>query len=416
MFIDALTTSYRDQAELVALCDLSQIRMDWHNQRIQSHTGSSVPTYLADRFDAMLAETHPDIVIVTTVDSTHHLYIIRALELGYDVITEKPMTTDLEKMRAIMQAVERTGRSLRVTFNARYGPANTLLRKLIVQGVVGKPLAVNFSWTLDGSHGADYFRRWHREKQYSGGLLVHKATHQFDLVNWWIDSYPQDVFAMGALQFYGQKNAEERGEHYSYDRYTDAPAEAQDPFALNLNANKELSGLYLDAEEETGYIRDRNVFGGPITIEDTMNVLVRYRNGVLLTYSLIAYGPWEGLHLAITGTKGRIEMDVMENVPVVQEGKETPVSALKEPYRHIRIYPLFGTPYDVEIEQVEGGHGGADSTMLEDLFSPHPASDSLLRAASHIDGAASILVGIAANESMPTNTMISIQDLFLLPG
>ncbi len=416
MFIDALTTSYRDQAELVALCDLSQIRMDWHNQRIQSHIGLSLPTYSADQFDAMLAETHPDTVIVTTVDSTHHMYIIRALELGYDVITEKPMTTDLEKMRAIMQAVEHTGKSLRVTFNARYGPANTLLRKLIVQGVIGKPLAVNYSWTLDGSHGADYFRRWHREKQYSGGLLVHKATHQFDLVNWWIDSYPQDVFAMGALQFYGQKNAEERGEHYAYDRYTDAPADAQDPFALNLNANKELSGLYLAAEKETGYIRDRNVFGGPITIEDTMNVLVRYRNGVLLTYSLIAYGPWEGLHLAITGTKGRMEMDVMESIPVVQGGKETPVNAFKEPYRRIRIYPLFGAPYDVEVERVEGGHGGADSLLLEDLFSPHPAADLLLRAASHIDGAASILVGIAANESMRTNKMISIDDLSLLPG
>ncbi len=415
MFIDALITSYHAENELVALCDLSQVRMDWHNQRIQSHTGSPVPTYSADQFDAMLVETHPDTVIVTTIDSTHHLYIIRALEQGYDVITEKPMTTDLEKLKAIMQAVERTGRSLRVTFNARYGLANTLVRKLILQGVIGKPLAVNFAWTLDGRHGADYFRRWHREKQYSGGLLVHKATHQFDLVNWWIDSYPQDVFAMGALQFYGQKNAEERGEHYPYDRYIDAPADSQDPFALNLNANKELSGLYLAAEGETGYIRDRNVFGGPITIEDTMNVLVRYRNGVLLTYSLIAYGPWEGLHLAITGTKGRIEMDVMESVPVVQEGKETPVNALKEPQRRIRVYPLFGTPYDVEIERVKGEHGGADALLLEDLFASSTISDSLLRAASHIDGAASVLVGIAANESMHGSKMLSTDDLFLLP-
>jgi predicted dehydrogenase len=415
MFIDALVNSYSDVAELVALCDLSQTRMDWHNQWIQSHAGlSPIPTYLADQFDIMLAETHPDIVIVTTIDSTHHLYIIKAMDQGYDVITEKPMTIDLEKMKAIMQTVERTGKSLRVTFNARYGPANTLVRKLIVQGVIGKPLAVNYSWTLDGSHGADYFRRWHREKQYSGGLLVHKATHQFDLVNWWIDSYPQDVFAMGALQFYGQKNAEERGEHYSYDRYTNAPAGANDPFALNLNANKELRGLYLAAEEETGYIRDRNVFGGPITIEDTMNVLVRYRSGVLLTYSLIAYGPWEGLHLAITGTKGRIEMDVMESVPVVQEGKEHLVNAINETDRRIRVYPLFGMPYDVEIEQVRGGHGGADSLLLEDLFAPSTIPDSLLRTASHIDGAASILVGIAANESMRTTKMISVDDFFLL--
>ena len=52
-----------------------------------------------------------------------------------------------------------------------------------MDGLVGRPLLVDFSWVLDTSHGADYFRRWHREKQNSGGLLVHKSTHHFDLVN-----------------------------------------------------------------------------------------------------------------------------------------------------------------------------------------------------------------------------------------
>src|SRR5690606_6586370 len=207
-----------------------------------------------------------------------------------------------------------TGKSLRVTFNYRYAPAYTKVRQLVMEGAVGKPLSVDFSWLLDTSHGADYFRRWHREKQNSGGLLVHKSTHHFDLVNWWIDSYPQQVFAMGDLLFYGAENARERGEHYSYSRYTGAPEAANDPFALFLDEKAVFQGLYLDAEAETGYIRDRNVFGEPITIEDTMNVTVRYRNGALLSYCLIAYSPWEGLRVAITGTKGRIEMDIAENI------------------------------------------------------------------------------------------------------
>ena len=56
---------------------------------------------------------------------------------------------------------------------------------------------------LDTKHGADYFRRWHRDKAHSGGLLVHKASHHFDLVNWWIQSAPTRVFASGGLRFYG---------------------------------------------------------------------------------------------------------------------------------------------------------------------------------------------------------------------
>jgi predicted dehydrogenase len=87
------------------------------------------------------------------------------------------MTIDVEKMSAIFDAIERTGKALRVTFNYRYSPTYTKYRQLLMQGVIGRPLAVDFAWLLDTSHGADYFRRWHREKQNSGGLLVHKATH-----------------------------------------------------------------------------------------------------------------------------------------------------------------------------------------------------------------------------------------------
>ncbi|MCL4248028.1 MAG: Gfo/Idh/MocA family oxidoreductase, partial [Anaerolineae bacterium] len=315
MFVNALCSTYHDRAELVAFCDLSETRMRWHNQQLeQQYHRPPLPQYPAERFDAMIAETRPDTVIVATKDSTHHTYIVRAMELGCDVITEKPMTTDIERMRAIYDAIARTGKSLRVTFNYRYAPAYTLFRKLIMDGVVGRPLAVDFSWLLDTSHGADYFRRWHRQKQNSGGLLVHKATHHFDLVNWWIDSYPRQVMAMGDLLFYGRENAEQRGEHYSYTRYTGIPEAANDPFALFLDQSAALRGLYLDAESETGYIRDQNVFGEPITIEDTMSVSVRYRNGVILSYCLIAYSPWEGLHVAVTGTKGRLEMDIAENI------------------------------------------------------------------------------------------------------
>lgn len=418
MFIDALVTTYRDVAELVAFCDLSQTRMDWYNQRLETVAGiAPIPTYHADQFKAMITETHPDTIIVTTIDATHHLYIVQAMEMGCDVITEKPMTTDAEKMKAIFQAIDRTGRSLRVSFNYRYTPAYTRFRELVIEGVVGRPLAVDFSWMLDTSHGADYFRRWHREKQNSGGLLVHKATHHFDLVNWWIDSYPRHVFGMGDLLFYGEKNAEERGEHYNYKRYTGVPEAMNDPFALTLDKNETFRGLYLNAEEETGYLRDRNVFGKPITIEDTMSVAVRYRNNVLLSYCLITYSPWEGLRVAITGTKGRIEMEIAENINHLQGDGKANASASKGPFKsaRIRAYPMFGTPYDVETPVTEGGHGGADPILLEQLFSPDPPFDPLHRAASHIDGAASILVGISANESIQTGKMVVVDDLFVLP-
>lgn len=70
----------------------------------------------ATQFDQMIVDTEPDMVI----DSSHHIYIIHTMELGGDVISEKPMTVDVPKMQAIYDAIQRTSKSLRVTFNYRY--------------------------------------------------------------------------------------------------------------------------------------------------------------------------------------------------------------------------------------------------------------------------------------------------------
>ena len=123
--------------------------------------------------------------------------IVRGLEAGADVVVEKPLTIDAESAAAIEDAVERTGRDVLLTFNYRYSPRNSGLRQVIQDGLIGEVTSIDFQWMLDTKHGADYFRRWHREKKNSGGLLVHKSSHHFDLVNWWIHSTPRRVFASG---------------------------------------------------------------------------------------------------------------------------------------------------------------------------------------------------------------------------
>jgi predicted dehydrogenase len=212
MFSEALLRTYKRTSSLVAICDINQQRMDFHNQVYAEKYGAQVvPTWLAGDFDRMVAQQKPHVVIVTTIDRLHHAYIIRAMERGCDVITEKPMTTDLDKCQAILEAVERTGRRLRVTFNYRYSPSRSKVKELLLQGVVGEVKSLHFEWLLDTRHGADYFRRWHRDKRNSGGLMVHKATHHFDLVNWWLNSSPETVFGLGSLSFYGKNQCRKPG-------------------------------------------------------------------------------------------------------------------------------------------------------------------------------------------------------------
>lgn len=219
MYYQAISKDFKETSELVAFCDVNRTRMEYANEVIENeYGGKKVPMYGAEDFEKMILETKPDVVIVTSIDRTHHRYIIKAMEMGCDVISEKPMTIDNNKCQEIIDCIERTGKKLRVTFNYRYAPHNTKIRELIMNDTIGKVTQVHFEWMLNTSHGADYFRRWHRDKRNSGGLLVHKATHHFDLVNFWLGTYPKRVFAFGDLKFYGRENAEERGVTKFYSR------------------------------------------------------------------------------------------------------------------------------------------------------------------------------------------------------
>ncbi|QKS69739.1 Gfo/Idh/MocA family oxidoreductase [Paenalkalicoccus suaedae] len=408
-FYGALVTDYQATGELKAFCDVNQTRMDYANGLLEkTYRHPRVNTYTADRFDDMIHNERPDYVIVTTVDRTHHRYIIRAMELGCHVITEKPMTVDEEKCQEILDTVKRTGKEVRVTFNYRYAPHNTKIRELIQDDVIGEVTSVHFEWALDTQHGADYFRRWHRNKQNSGGLLVHKSTHHFDLVNFWLNSEPKTVFASGGLRFYGKDNAEKRGVKHFYQRAYGSEHAKEDPFALHLDQNEHLKSMYLDAEMEDGYQRDQSVFGDGIDIEDTLAVNVVYKNKAVLSYSLNAYQSWEGFHVILNGTKGRLEAKVVERSYVNSGGKKADEGALEE--RKLMVMPMFSESYEVEMEEGVGGHGGGDPILLNDIFG-EPVQDRFNRAANHIDGAKSILTGIAGNYSLKREQAIRVDSL-----
>lgn len=412
MFYTSLYNDYSHTSELVALCDINQTRMDYVNKQITDNfVQKALPTYRYTEFDEMIIDNKPDIVIVTTMDRTHHKYIIRAMELGCDVICEKPMTIDEIKCQQIIDTIKKTGKNLRVTFNYRYSPQNTKIRQLIMDDTIGKINSIHFEWLLNIKHGADYFRRWHRDKRNSGGLLVHKSTHHFDLVNFWLHSEPKTVFAFGDLMFYGRENAENRGVSEFYYRAHSSKNAENDPFALDINSG-ELKDLYLDAEKDDGYLRDQSVFGHGISIEDTMSVLVKYKNSTLMTYSLNAYMPWEGYRVCFNGDKGRIEYEVREKSYVNAGGEFGEEGAVL--FNLIRVYPMFDKPYDVDVTEGVGGHGGGDVVMLEDIFGENQPKDKYMRAASYIDGAKSILTGIAANKSIASGMPIDVDTLIKL--
>ncbi len=413
MYTKAVAQKYADTCQIVALCDRNAGRMDLVNRKLDEWGHPRTRTYPAEQFDRMIEQEKPDTVIVTTVDATHHEYIVRAMQLGCDVVTEKPMTTDQAKCRQILETIDATGRKCQVTFNYRYAPHRSQLKEMLDDGAIGEVYSVDFAWPLDTRHGADYFRRWHRHRENSGSLLVHKSTHHFDLVNWWLDDWPEEVFCHGSRKFYTPQTAERLGLSDRSQRCLDCPVKDKCKFMLDLNENERLKEMYLDNEDEDGYFRDRCVFSDQIDIWDNMSVTVRYRKGAVMNYFLHTFSPWEGYQIAFNGSAGRIEHGSAQFSYVSGASEDAP-GEMKKGGTYTTLMPMFRDPENfehVEVRTATGGHGGGDDPLLADIFDPDAPADPLHRKANQVDGAYSILTGVAAYHSMDQSRPIRIEEL-----
>ena len=409
MYLDAIQKRYAEHAELVGLCDLNMGRVELSRSRSAENGAPVPPGYAHTDFRKMIDETKPDVIIVTTKDATHVDYIVGGMEAGCDVVTEKPMVTTAEMAQRIFDARVRTGKACRVLFNYRYSPPRTQVKDILASGMIGEILSVDFHWLLNTTHGADYFRRWHGEKKNSGGLMVHKATHHFDLVNWWLGAVPVTVNATGKREFYTPVMAKRFGLESHHERCHTCPEKDRCGFFLDLAADRNLKALYLDQEKYDGYFRDRCVFAPRIDIEDTMNVIVGYDSGATLSYSLNAFNAWEGYQIAFNGTLGRVEHSIVEQV--YTSGTDEVQGGIAERGVRTRVIPLRGAPKTIEPWTGVGGHGGGDNAMLDDLFLPNPPADKYLRAADERAGACSILIGAAANQAFATGKPVELASL-----
>ena len=390
MFARPLLNTFTRYCELVGFVDCNPLRMQAANGLL----GSRLPCYTD--FARMLRELKPDAVIVTSRDRTHAQYIIAALAAGKRVISEKPLCVDAKQARAILAAAQkakRRGAACWVTHNMRYGPTITEMKRLLDAGTIGTLKAVNFHENLDRRHGADYFRRWHRLKSNSGGLLIHKASHHFDTLNWLAGAKPDRLVALGSTVFYG-KNGPFRGKRCLGCRHS-----GKCDFYADLWKNDTNRKLYLEAESADGYLRDGCVFDREIDIEDNASVAYTYTNGVQVTYSLTAFASYEGWDIQFEGTLGRLENREVADTrwaagSVAVHGLE------KVTGKHLVLYsPKEGVKV-LPIPEISGSHGGADPQIQTDFFGRPWDARPTKRMAPLEEAVQAVLVGHAANVSI----------------
>lgn len=402
-----LVEKYSDILEFVGLSDINPGRLAYAKE----YMGVQCPVFI--NFDEMLTKVQPDLLIVTTKDSTHHEFIVKGLDFGCDVLTEKPLTTDERKCQEIIDAERRSNKNLIVGFNYRWSPYNTKIKELLSQGAVGKITSVDFHWYLNTYHGASYFRRWHGLRQAGGTLWVHKSTHHFDLLNWWLDSDPQEVFAYGALEHYGSNNSF-RGENCRT-----CPHKNKCDFHWDITKNKMLTNLYVNHESHDGYIRDNCLFRKEINIYDKMSAQIKYMDNTIVNYSLTTYSPFEGWRIAFNGTEGRLEawQDIPYRKKIDVEQSELHASEMDQnaeeetSYEPLITHKLWNDFQTIQVGMERGGHGGGDKRLHDKIFKNPKVEDPFQRAAGIRDGAMSILIGVAARKSIESGQPVKIAEL-----
>lgn len=386
-FAGPIKDRYNDSCEIVGLYDINPDKAAYYNKILENKY-----TIYSD-FDEMIDKAKPDIVIVTSKDCTHHDYIIRAMQKGCDVISEKPMTTDEEKCIEIFRAQKKYGKNINISFNCRYMPYLAKIKEIINSGEIGKVLNVNYEYLLDYEHGSDYMRRWHRKMENSGGMLVHKSTHHLDIVNWWLNDSPLSVAAQGSLSFYGPTRP------YSGKNCSTCTHTKECDFYLDITKSEFNKNFYDATKAKDGYLRDSCVFGNEIDIYDTMSLSVKYQSGAQLTYTLTLYNPYEGYKVSVLGDKGRIEAS--ENY----SGPET----TKDRYK-IKVYHKCGVINEYSFPKATGAHGGGDDRMRDFLFLNSEKADPLNQCATAIDGAKALLIGVCANKSIKEKHTVNIKE------
>jgi predicted dehydrogenase len=382
MFVEHLTTErYRDTVALTGVYDPNRTR----SRYFQDKVGPELHVY--DDFEDMLETEQPDGVIIASTDHTHHDYIVRALDRGYDVVCEKPITNTLDRCLAIRQAEKRSGKEVAVTFNCRFMPHFAKLKELISGGIIGKIHAVNYEYCLDRVHGGDYFKRWHRKMEFSQGMLLHKSTHHFDIINWLLEDEPRLVTALGVQSYYAN------GEKAAANRCTRCPIVDTCLSAGSWDA-KSSHEIYYAAEHEDGYIRDTCCFLPDADIMDNLSVNVRYEKGALLTYSLNLFSMHEGYRLSFAGENGILTLESWSD-----DGSDQ---------YEFRVVHADGTKETISVDKSAGAHAGGDERLIAMLFGGE-RNDPLGQCADSFAGFSSAIIGIGANESMAWGTTVNLK-------
>ncbi|MBE6563609.1 MAG: Gfo/Idh/MocA family oxidoreductase [Ruminococcaceae bacterium] len=316
-------------------------------------------------FEALLALGKiADFAIIATMDRMHYAPAMKAIELGYDLLLEKPISPTKEECVSIAKAAEERNVRVVICTVLRYSAIFKMLKKLIDEGQIGKITSVNHEECVGNVHFSHSFTRgnWKNSEE-SSNMLLQKSCHDLDILYWLIGKKCRKIQSFGSLEYFTEKNAPEGAPDYCIEG---CPKSDTCPY----NAVK----LYLDDKENAWFrttatkltsptdedvekaIRTTEygkcVFKCSNNVVDRQTVNMLFEDGITATFTMNPFNSG-GRNIHIMGTEGEIRSALDARTPITVYRFET------------------GKTEEFDItacDSIVGGHGGGDGGLINELY------------------------------------------------
>ncbi len=395
-----------NDAELVGIAEPIESR----RKRIQKLHNIADSVCVNSYEDILAMGKVADVAIISTQDKMHFAPTMKALELGYDVLLEKPISPDIKECIAMIQQAKKYDRKLVICHVLRYTPFYTQVKNILNQGDIGEIVSIQHNENVGYWHQAHSFVRGHwRDSQESSPMILAKSCHDLDLIQWLVEDQCKNISSFGSLKVFNSKNAPEGAakrctdfcsarENCAYDatqiyyRYLKTlTIDGNFAWPLNSLTSGNTREEVTKAIEEGPY--GRCVYHCDNNVVDHQVVNLEYNNGITVAFSMCAFTNFISRNTQIMGTLGELQCDTQTNKIVV---------------RKFRTNDL--TEYNPTV--YETGHGGGDDGVLRDFIiyvrdniKSTSITDAEISVASHV-------IALAAEESRVTEQVITYDDFY----
>ena len=351
--------------------------------------------------DALSKAKLADAVVIATPDNLHYEPCMKALELGYDVLLEKPVAPTERECRAILKQAHKYNRIVAVCHVLRYAPYFVALKQVLESGAIGDIVNIQHFEPIRYAHMAHSYVRgnWPLSTK-TTPIILAKSCHDLDILRWLIDKPCETIAAEGSLHLFRPENAPKGAP----ERCTDGcPHEAECPYsAIDIyERRKQHLGAFDLPRKDPALIREklkttnygRCVFRCENDQCDHYVAIMKFQDGVTASFSMDAFTPWGGRRTRIMGTKGFIEGDM------------TTFTFYDFRTSHKSVWDQKVS----EIPEYKGsGHGGGDHLLVRDFLRAVSAQDEKLLSSTIDVSIESHVMGFMAEKSRKSMKKVKI--------